>query len=262
MQFPKLAGALAVLVLAAACGSATGSQGTTTGRQSSGPQVSQQGTGSFPGATGKIAALSGKTMQVQNQQQGQVAVSYTGSTSFSQEVKTTAKALKVGDCVMVSSRQSSGASTATVAATTVRISQPVNGSCAAGFGGGRGARGGQGGAPSNLPSNLPTNRPSGGPAFGGGAFGQVTALGNGGFTVKSTLPGGGSSRTTNVTYSATTAWTTTAKASASALKVGRCVTATGKTDATGAVSARRVSISSPVNGQCAGGFGFAARQGG
>jgi hypothetical protein len=58
-----------------------------------------------------------------------------------------------------------------------------------------------------------------------------------------------------VTVAASTVYTTTTSATQTALKVGLCVTALGTTDATGAVTARTITIAPPVNGSCATGFG-------
>ncbi len=44
------------------------------------------GGGSFPGASGSVAAITGSSMEVQNQQTGQVTVSWTSSTTFSKTV--------------------------------------------------------------------------------------------------------------------------------------------------------------------------------
>jgi hypothetical protein len=118
---------------------------------------------------------------------------------------------------------------------------------------------------------MPTSRPSGAPSaapggsgrgFGGlgafGAFGQVKATSSTGFTVAEQQPGqSGSAQTTDVTVtvSGDTTYTTTKAATAAALEVGRCVSAMGPSDDTGAVAAQRISVSDAVNGQCSGGFG-------
>ena len=62
--------------------------------------------------------------------------------------------------------------------------------------------------------------------------------------------------------SGTTTYTTTQSADASALKVGKCVVATGQADDTGAVAAQRLVVSDPVDGSCSTGFGFGRGQGG
>lgn len=94
---------------------------------------------------------------------------------------------------------------------------------------------------------------------GGGVVGQVTEVTDTGFTVESTVPGGESGEPRSVTVSATTTWTTTEAATASALTVGRCVSATGEADDTGAVTATLIAVSDPVDGECVGGFGPGGR---
>ena len=62
-------------------------------------------------------------------------------------------------------------------------------------------------------------------------------------------------KTVTVTTSGDTAYTTTADASASDLKVGVCVTSRGEADDTGAITATTVAVSAAVDGECSTGFG-------
>jgi Domain of unknown function (DUF5666) len=251
---PACAGAAALLLALTACGGsssgATGASGQASGQASAQPSIGAGQQGVRPGASGKIAAVSGKTLQVQSQQDGQVAVTYTGSTTFTRQVSAALSDVKVGDCVMASAAMTSGApasSTGSLAATTVRITQAVNGSCAGGPGGFRGQR------PSGAPSGGPGQRGPGG--FGGGAFGTVTAVSGSGFTVKQASFNGGSATSRTVTVSSSTTYSTTEKATSSAVKVGLCASAQGQKDSTGAVTAQRISLSNPVSGQCSAGLG-------
>jgi hypothetical protein len=77
----------------------------------------------------------------------------------------------------------------------------------------------------------------------------------------------GSATTTNktVTLTAKTKITGERSATSTAVKVGRCATARGSADSSGAVKATSISITDPVDGSCTGfgGFaGFGGRQGG
>jgi hypothetical protein len=66
-----------------------------------------------------------------------------------------------------------------------------------------------------------------------------------------------------VTTTAATTYTKTVSASAKDLAVGKCVTAIGSADDTGAVTATAIISQPAVNGDCAGGFGgFGGRQAG
>ena len=58
-----------------------------------------------------------------------------------------------------------------------------------------------------------------------------------------------------VDYTSSTLFTSLTAASASAVKVGVCVTAQGRTDDTGALTARAIAVSAPTNGTCQSGFG-------
>ena len=119
-----LAATVATLALSlSACGSHSNPGSANAGAEPGGQ--TQQGMGQnaaggrFPGASGKIAAVSGKTAQVQSTD-SQTAVTWTSSTTFTQEKSVSKNAVKVGACVMASPAQgaSSGSDTSTVAAAT------------------------------------------------------------------------------------------------------------------------------------------------
>jgi hypothetical protein len=130
----------------------------------------------------------------------------------------------------------------------VRITEATDGACTGGFGGGPG--GGPGGGadgeqPEGMPTDMPTDLPEGGRGFGGGAFGQVTAVSATGFTVTAQ-----DETTVEVSVGDATSYTTTVTADASAVAVDRCATALGDTDDTGAVTATSIAVSDPVDGEC------------
>lgn len=261
------------LVLSACGSSGTGSPvgAGTTGQGAGGAgEAAPGGAGGprGPGGSGQVAAVSGKTAQVQGQA-GQVAVTWTAKTTFTQEVATKATALKVGDCVVAMPAPSGTGQPAEgspVAAVTVRVTAPVAGSCT----GGLRTRGPSGGAPPSGAQGTGQQGPgeggpgSGGPGDGGpgsggrgfalGAFGEVTAIAGSGFTVESTRPGATAKTSTEVTTSSATTWTTTQRATAKAVTVGVCVNSLGEADSTGAIAATSIAVSAPVNGECAAGF--------
>ena len=284
---PRTLAAGAVLLLAlAGCGKQqadeTDDTADTTGSAQTGPQGSTQLSGP-PGASGEVADVSGRTMQVQNPTVGQVAVTWTASTTFTQQVDASLADVSVGDCVMVTSSAAASSSSSPsttpstaepIAADQVRITPAVAGECT----GGRGTDGpGQlmtsapQGMPTDLPSDLPSN--AGAPMqLSPGAFGKVTAVSPSGFTVASVqppAPGSSDPSTTatttavSVTVSDDTAYTRTAKATSAAVHVGVCVEARGTEDSMGAIKAASVAVSPKVDGQC-GSFGLGgpiARQG-
>jgi hypothetical protein len=175
-----------------------------------------------------------------------------------------------------------GAGDSTVAAETVEIVPTTGGSCTAGALGGGFGFGGAGNRTGGTRPPTATNgaggagTATGGPGAGGqdrtqgfrgqgrAAVGTVTALQNGSFTVAPIAgrgPSGATAANTapvTVTYTPSTTFTTLEKAAASAVRVGVCLTAFGKTDDTGAVTATAVQVSPPVGGTCTTGF----RQGG
>ena len=257
--------AVGAAVLLAACGSslastgAGGSQGGYGGPGGQGGFGSGQGFG--PGASGQVEAVSGSTAQVRNTQLNeQVAVTWTNSTKFTQEVAASKAAVTVGTCVAVRAPQTSSSASASatarptsIAAASVRITAPTNGTCTQG-------RGRFGGSPTGAPSGFGT--PTGQPGSAGGqgrgfrafgAFGKVTAVTATGFTVQSDFGGQTSSETVITTGSTT--YLTTASATSAAVTMGACLQATGSADSTGAVTATRIALSQPVGGACTSGFG-------
>ena len=253
-----VAGALVLGLAVSACGSAA--TGTTTAEQQQGQQQQGQGQRGFArhGANGQVAAVSGSTAQVQSQQSGQVAVTWTARTSFTRQVAATKAAVKVGECGMVTGSGSSSATDLTAASVRI-VPAGSEGTCTFGGGGRSGAPGGQPGGTPPTGEGARTGQPSppagagsGGRGFGG-AFGEVTKVSSSGFTVASTGPGASDQATTStvsVRVAASTSYTTTAKASASDVKVGACMRAEGTADDTGAVTATTVALSTAVKGSC------------
>jgi hypothetical protein len=252
--------ALAVVTLAA-CGGGSSSGGST--QQSSAAAGNGAGPAAganAPAASGLIADVSGSTMQVQSQQSGQVAVSWSTATSFTDTVPTTVSAVKTGDCVFATGPSGSSASATTLTAATVSVSPPVNGTCgAAGRGGGQG----QGTRPAR--SGFPSGgaRPSGVPGGGAGsavANGSVTSV-SGSTIVIASQAAGSNPTSRTVTLGGSTTITTVADATASAVKVGKCATVQGDAASSGTVAATTVRITDPVDGQCGGRFGAGANGG-
>lgn len=228
-------------------------------------------------ASGSVASITGDTMEVQSQ--GQTTVSWTGSTTFSQNVSGNESAVTTGDCVSVTATPSKKSKT-TVTAKTVSI-RPASssGSCTAsaggsgGSGGGRPAGGGGGGGGGGGLGG--GGRPGG---FGGGgagrpaggtavsiASGKVTAVKGSTLSVSGTVFSlGGATKASKpsskkqslkIDTTKSTSYVLTESTSASSLALGDCVSAVGQSGATGAVTATNVSITSTGGGSCSAGFG-------
>jgi hypothetical protein len=212
-------------------------------------QTQQQTSARGSGGSGKVTDVSGSTAQVQGGD-AQVAVSWTGKTTFTQQVDAKASAVKVGSCVMVTPTDPSKSTGTKVSAASVRVTKQVDGTCTP-----KGGRlrtqngdGPQGGRPSDMPSGGP------GPGrVGGFAIGEVTSVTSTGFTVSARRLGPDADAKTTmveVTTSDDTTYTTTGSASATDVKVGVCVTSRGKADDTGAIAATSIAVSRPVDGEC------------
>jgi len=278
-------GSVGALLLAAgllaACGGSSSASSSTVSAQSTGAAGSGAGRGGFggtpPGAFGVLAEITGNSLEVQNQATGQVTVTFTASTAFSQTKSVPLAALKVGDCVTAvavraqTSSSPSAPSSPTgpltnFIASSVQISAPVNGSCElTGFGGGRTR---PSGSRTPQPGNSSFPRPIGTRGnFGGGfggfglATGTVTQLSGDTMFVRTTARGQQASTLDTVTLTDATTFTEDAKVSSSALKLGECVTATGSTNSTGAVAATKIALSTAGPNGCSSGFGGRPRPG-
>src|SRR5665648_642467 len=162
----------------------------------------------FPGATGLLAQIDGKTLQVQGTDT-QTAVTYSAKTTFTNTVAAKLSDVVVGVCVQArSARPTSGtgdavptAATGPVAAASVEISPAVNGRCTVGVsrlpGAGAPGSGGDPTRPAGVPTSGQTRGPgAAGNGFGGlGATGKVTAVSGSSFTLESTSPQGSTATT-------------------------------------------------------------------
>jgi len=198
--------ALIALATLAAAPSAFAASSPATSAPSTRPTI--------PGASGSVAAVTGSSMEVQNPETGQVTVSWTPSTTFTQTVTSTVSDVAVGDCVTVTGKPASKNSTkGPIAGTSVIVVQPsAGGICAttaSGFGaGGPGAAFGRGNgsfrptAGGTFPNggSFPTRGsfPSGAARnFANFAFatGKVTQISSGSFTVEGVMRSGGATST-------------------------------------------------------------------
>jgi len=267
----------AVLATATACsGAKSGAAAPTpSGAPAAGTGANATGRQSVPGTFGIAAAVAAGRFEVQDPSTGQTTVTYTSTTSFTQQKSVTEAAVKSGECVSaVSTPTSAGSSGApasptasrtpgaptTITATTITITQPVSGSCSPG-----GGRAGGFGTGTARPSGAPTgSRPSGTTArggsagFGGLVSGKVTSVSGTTIAVQAidrSAQGAGQTIDDTVLVTSATRYLETAPATSAAVQVGVCVQAIGPADATGAVAATRIGVSPAVNGSCVTGFG-------
>lgn len=245
--------ALVAVTVVAACGGSTpaASAAPPAAPKTSTPNRAPQAP---PGTFGTAAAISGTSIEVQNPQNGQVTVNFSGSTTFTNTTTATLADVTFGSCVVVTAT-SGGNMPATLTARSVAVTPSSANGCNIGgaFGGG-----GNGGRPSGAPRPTNRPRPSGAPgpgAAGGRSFGSVSAVSATGFTVHNTNPRAGQSADTTVIVNSSTTYTKTAGATSSALAVGECVTAIGPADDTGAITARTIAISKPGPNGCTAGAG-------
>ena len=286
--------ALAVVaaISLAACGEDEAAPTEAAQEATGGSRTSNQSR--VPGVSGKVAAVSGGVAQVQGSD-GQVAVTLTDAAVTTERSAALSDVTK-GSCVVVSfgSGSSSEADQASddTPATSVSISEPVDGECSP-FGGrgpgnggpGNGGPGGDGERP-ELPEGaeppadgerpeMPEGaqppgdgeRPEGGRPGGGRVTGTVTEVSAKGFTVEVTAmptPPQGTSESPSaavdpeertVVVDGDTTYSRTVTGSAKDVTEGRCVMATGEEDETGGLTAETVRVTDAVDGECSSGFG-------
>jgi hypothetical protein len=244
-----------------------------------------------PGVSGTIAAAADSLLQVQDSEK-QTGVAYTADTAITEEVAGAQSDVAVGSCVSAigaaagAENDSADTATETFAAQTITVTPAgADGSCAGGPG--RAADGGRwSGEPGEPPEEMPSGMPTGGPfadgdgqgfggvAVGNMAFGMVTAVDGETVTVEQSgapaFGAGGqegaeeqdSSAPVSRSFTMGTAVITATKpADASALQVGKCVTAQGEADSSGKVLAESLAVSEPGQNGCAAASGGPFRSG-
>ena len=270
----SVAVAVGALALTAGCSGGSSSTATSSAAPTAASTGPRTGAGRVPGVNGLIAAVDGSTMQVQSQTK-QTAVTWTSSTVFARVATGTIADVTVGSCVNVRSADPTGTATdpgsGPVTAAAVVVLSLGDGKTLTGCltGDGRGGFGQPGGGPGGPPSGAggapaasggPTGRPDGAGRGLRVLVGQVTAVNAQSLTVAAVRLGGdgsvGASPTTEpvtVVASAQTAVTVTRPGTPAEATVGRCASAQGSTDQTGAMTATRVTITDAVQGSCTGG---------
>ena len=236
-------------LLMAGCGSAA-----TAASSSGTPSAAGRGAFAGGGASGQLVQVSGQTLTLSTTN-GDVTVTYTSTTPITQTSTGVSADIVTGTCVaVVGTKDSTGA----VTATSVRLTQPVNGACTSGNGI-RGGGGGFGARPSGAPrpSGVPTPNPN--IAI---VTGLVTAVNGTSVTVRPTT-----GAITTVTVPTTVALNESQAATASDLAVDDCLLARGAKNLAGVIAATALTIEPATsNGTCTvvgrGGFGGFGRGGG
>jgi hypothetical protein len=236
------------VIAVAGCGSASASNGAGGAAT---PSASGRAAGA--GTAGQLVQVSGTKLTLSTTN-GDVPVVYTSATVITTTSTGSPGDIVPGTCVAIVGQKDS---TGGVTATTVRLSRPVNGSCALG------RPPGAGGSPRAFPSG--GARPSGASALNPNTAvinGMVTAVTGTTVSVR-TIAGAASSATVPTTLSVTES----SPATPADLTVDSCVRALGRKDAQGVVQATALTIQ-PTNssGSCTfggggGGFGFGGGRG-
>jgi hypothetical protein len=252
-------GAAALISLLAAGGGGGGIAAASTTSTTSGPPAAFR-----PAASGMIASVSGNMLEVQSPQSGQTTVNVSSKTAITATVSVSESDVVKGTCISATGTKGPGGS---VDATTVALFAATKGQCTRGFGAGGGAFRFRGGTPPGGTTGTRPRTTITRPANFATASGKVTSksgtkIGVEAVTVtfsKGKVTTKTGPKTVNVAKS--TKYTKTERATASALKVGECVVATGSTNNIGAVSATTLIVTQATSSGCSA-FGFGGFGGG
>jgi len=231
-----IAGGLVAVAGLAACGASAAA--TSSGAAASPTAGRGQARNGTAGEVVKV----GSSSLVLNTSGGDVTVSFTSTTPVAKSTTGSLGDVVVGSCLTALGKKDSAGN---LAVSTVRLNQPVNGSCAAPPGGGS--------APSGSGAPQPSGSPGAGRGNAAGARGQVTAVNGTSVTLKAVA-----GNTQTLTIPTTASISTTATAAISDITVGTCVRAVGSKDSSGNVSAKALAISPAGPNGCftGGGGGF------
>lgn len=213
------------------------------------------------GVSGLVAAVSDLLAQIQDAE-SQTAVTWDDATVFRRTATDGLDAVTVGSCVVaVLPGEDPGEDSGDAAATSVMVTEAVDGECSTGLGGlGSGGPGerpdgvGAPGAATPPAGELPEMPDGEAPTGPVGGFGSIVAgrvTGVSGTTLTIDVTGAdGASTTQTVETSGETVVTTTAVADSSALVVGVCADVQGEADTSGGMAATSITISDPGDDGC------------
>lgn len=222
----------------AACGSSNtatpsapaGPTGSTTA-QAQAPTQAPSPTPA-PGGNGRVAGLiasvTGNTAQV-TQQNGNATVDFTPSTQVTEVTSAALSDVTPGSCVSVRPARGESQGAQSITAKSVRVSPAVDGRCSTG-------------SPSSGPS------PSKGPGGHGGVGGTVASVAGDTITVN----GNDGAAPTTVAVTDKTRYSKQASAGTQSIAQGKCMTAQGSLDGSGAIQATTINLRPARDGACPG----------
>jgi len=229
----------------AACGSSNKSSPTTSPSSTASSTGSSATTSSAPAngeaqARGLIASVSGNTIQVTHEENGNATVDFTPSTKVTEVTAATLTDVTAGSCVTVRSSKEESQAGQPIIASSVRVSPAVNGKCPQGK---ESAPGSTGPAPSGPPTTAPAKRSA--------VRGAVASVAGNTITVTSTEANGGTSQTA-VTVDDKTKYTKRGATTSQAITQGKCLAARGTKGSSGTLQATTIDLRPAHDGKCGG----------
>jgi hypothetical protein len=222
----------------AACGSSNtaaptapaGPTGSTTAQAQAPTQAPS--TAPAPGGTarasGLIASVSGNAVQLTGEK-GNATVDFGPSTTVTEVTPAALTDVSAGSCVSVRSAHGESQGGQAITARSVRISPVVDGKC-------------------SPASSTPGPSPSNGPAGHRGVGGTVASVAGDTITVN----GSDGAAPTTVAVTDKTRYTKQASASTQSIAQGKCMSAQGSQDGSGALQATTINLRPANDGKCPG----------
>jgi hypothetical protein len=183
--------------------------------------------------------VSGNAAQV-TQEKGNATVDFTTSTKVTEVTPAALTDVTVGSCVSVRPSHEESQGGQPVTAASVRVSPAVDGKCPQG-------RESAPGSTTTPPSGAPTTAP----AKRSGVRGAVVSVAGNTINVTSTDASGNTTHTP-VTVTDRTRYAKQAPANTQAIAQGKCMTARGSQDGSGALQATTIDLKPANDGKCGG----------
>jgi len=216
----------------AACGSSNKAAPTSTPTS---PTPNGQAPNGQARVSGLIASVAGNSVQVTERDNATAAVNFTSTTKVTELTPAKLTDVTAGSCVSVRPARGESQGGQPITAKSVRVSPAVDGKCP---------------RPNQPPagSSTPGPSPSNGPAAGRGVGGTVASVAGDTITVN----GNDGAAPTTVAVTDTTRYTKHASASTQSIAQGKCMTAQGSLDGSGAIQATAINLRPANDGQCPG----------
>lgn len=232
----------ATVLSIAACGSSNKSSPTTSPSSTASSSTTTSPAPAYGEARvrGLIASVSGNTIQVTQEENGNGTVDFTPSTKVTEVTAASLTDVTAGSCVTVRPTKEESPAGQPITASAVRVSPAVDGKCPQGKE-----------SPPGSTSPAPSGSPTTAPAKRSAVRGAVASVAGNTINVTSTDANGSKSQTA-VTVDDKTKYTKQGAATSQAITQGKCLAARGTKDSSGTLQATTIDLRPANDGKCGG----------